>query len=53
MGSEMCIRDSTFTQQDVDDGLIVYRQNGQEQVSAGLPDRLELTVVDSTGKQSA
>ena len=43
----------TFTQQDVDDGLIVYRQNGQEQVSAGLPDRLELTVVDSTGKQSA
>ena len=42
----------TFTQQDVDDGLIVYRQNGQERVSSSLPDRLELTVVDQAGNSS-
>ena len=39
----------TFTQQDILDGLIEYRQNGQEANALTLDDRVLLSVEDSVG----
>jgi len=43
----------TFTQQDISNGHIEYRQNGQEPVSTTIPDRLELSVQDEAGNSQA
>ena len=39
----------TFTQQDILDGLIEYRQNGQESNTVATDDRVQLTANDSAG----
>ena len=39
----------TFTQQDILDGLVEYRQNGQESNTVATDDRVQLTANDSAG----
>ena len=42
----------TFTQQDILDGRVEYRQNGQESNAVSTDDRVQLTAMDSVGSST-